>query len=137
MLDFADKTLNQMPLVIAPGVVFMRFVGISPGRNHRFSTAGNDFIEKIARAIASIGNHLVKIQIDDQVMGLDDIVALSSHQVQVQRVAQTIDGDMRILARGIRGVNPPCASRQHLISAPARSTSAGFAQSEPVLMNRL
>jgi hypothetical protein len=53
MLDFADKTLNQMPLPIPPRVVFTRLFGILFGRNDGFNPVGDEFIDKRLRPIAA------------------------------------------------------------------------------------
>src|SRR5262245_6167933 len=80
MLDFADKTLNQRPLSIAPDIVCVRLPGIFLGWNDSLSATGRDFVQKIFRAIASIGNHILKRQINDQLMRLEQVVALSGGQ---------------------------------------------------------
>jgi hypothetical protein len=92
MLDFADKALNQSSLPITPGIVLTRLFGIYVGRNDRFNAAGDEFIHKSLRPIASSSNHALKLQVNAQVMGFNDVMALLSRRVQPQRIAQLIDG---------------------------------------------
>ncbi len=66
MLDFADETLNQMPFPIAPLVIFTRLFGIFVGRNDRFNPSRQERVQKMLRAIASIGNQVIKLQVNDQ-----------------------------------------------------------------------
>lgn len=91
MLDFTDKALNQMSFPIAPFVIFARFFSVFLRRYHRFRTAGSDGVQEILRTITTISQHKVKIQINDQISGHDDVMALACGQFQPQRIPQTIN----------------------------------------------
>ena len=90
MLDFVDKTLNQMPLTIKPGIVVS--LGQSPlvSRDHRFCTSLNDVIDKLLGRIASVSDDTLKLKSIDQVSGLGDVMSLSSSQSEPQWIAQSI-----------------------------------------------
>ena len=90
MFDFADETFNQLPFPIAPCVIFMRLFSITLRRDYRFSAAGCDFIPKVLRPIASVGNHKIKEQVGNQILCLDDVMTLTGCQMQAQRITQTI-----------------------------------------------
>ena len=94
MLDFADKALNQMSLPITPLVVLTRRFGVSLRRDHCFRTAGGDFIQKIVRAVAAVGQHILELKVNNQIVCFDNIMALSSGQIQAQRIAQAIHSHM-------------------------------------------
>jgi hypothetical protein len=47
ILDFANKTLHQMPFPIAPCIVLARRFGIFVGWNDHFNAPGVQFINKI------------------------------------------------------------------------------------------
>jgi hypothetical protein len=94
MLDFADKTLNQMPFAIAPGIILARLDGVFVGRNDDGHAASDEFIHKHLGTIAAVGYHRLKVQINNQVMGLENVMPLSRRQVQPQGIAQPIDRDM-------------------------------------------
>ena len=94
MLDFADKTLDQMPFAITPLVVITRLFGILFGRNDRFSALGDDVINELLGRITAIRQHILKLQVDNHVSCPDDVMTLARCQTQAQRVTQTINRDM-------------------------------------------
>lgn len=86
MFDLADETLDQMPLPIKPRVVCMWLAGILLGWNHRFHAGSNNVIAKVCGAVAAVGNDALKVQINNQIVGFDDVMPLPRRERQTQRI---------------------------------------------------
>jgi hypothetical protein len=90
MLNFVEKTLDQMTLLVQMVIVFPLFFAVLAGRDHRFSLFFCNAAQEFFRVIRAIGNYSLKIKFCNQVIRLGDIVTLSSGQEKAQRVAQRI-----------------------------------------------
>ena len=90
MLEFADKTLNQLPLSIPPFIIGIGCFGNSGERDRGLGSLGVQFIPKRLRTIAAISNQVIEIEVNSQIMRFDDVVALSRCQAQAQGIAQPI-----------------------------------------------
>jgi len=78
--------------------------------DYRFSTGGDDFIAKLCRIIATVGNHKLKGQANNQLVSLQDIVPLAGSQPDPQRIPQSIGGKVDF------GAEPTPAATQRLFS---------------------
>lgn len=86
MFDLADEALDQMPLPIKPRIVRMWLPGILFGRDYRFHARSNNLIAKVCGAVAAVGNDALKVQINNQIVGFDDVVPLPRRERQTQRI---------------------------------------------------
>lgn len=84
LLNLADKALHQMPFLIAPLV--SRFYGIVPERDNWLNAVGDQFIPKFLCLVAAASNQVIKFQVNRQIVGFDDVMALSSGQVQARGI---------------------------------------------------
>ena len=94
MLDFADKTLNQVPLTVQPFVVLTQEFGALMRWNHSFNTSLQQICDEMGRRVASVGNQSRKLESVQQVLSLSNVVALPSSQAETQRVPQPIHRHM-------------------------------------------
>ena len=122
MLDLVDKTLNQVPLPIKPGVVVSLGQSSLVRRDHRFCTRINNLVDKVLSRIASIGDDTFKLKTLNQVRGLCDVMTLTSSQCEPKRIAQTICTYVDF------GAESPSASSQRLAFLAAVFFGAPAAQ---------
>ena len=94
MLDFIDKTFHQMTFTVDPFVVLTQDVGTLVGRNHSFNTPLQQVVDKMLCRVPTIGQQAIKLKAFQQLIGLGNIMAMSTRQGKAQRVAQTIYCDM-------------------------------------------
>ncbi len=94
MLDFANKTLNQVPLTIQPCVVFAQDFGPLMWRNNGFNTAIQQVFDEMHCRIATIRNQTLEIKAFQQKLRLSDVVALASRHAKTQGIPQSIYCDM-------------------------------------------
>ena len=113
MLDFVEETFDQMPLLVQMTVVFPLFFAVLAGRDHRFGFLLFNFLQEIFRIIRAICDHPLKIEIDDQVCGLGDIMSLPAGQEKPQRIAQGIYAGVDL------GAEPAPAASERLAFLPA------------------
>jgi len=90
MLDFADKTLDQMPLAIEPFVVLTQDFGALMWWNHGFNASIQQIFDEMGRRVASVGNQSLELESVQQMLSLSNVVALPSSQAEPQWVPQTI-----------------------------------------------
>lgn len=96
MLDLADKTLDQMALLIAPGIILMRRFGVLLRWDHRLSTACFNGLNKCLDAVPAIRQHIVKVQACNQVVCLDDVVPFTTRELQAEWITQSIQVAYRL-----------------------------------------
>lgn len=95
MLDFVDKTFNQMPFFVKMHIIFAQFLAFGSGRNNRIGfVLFDDQPDKIIGIIPFIGDQPLKIKVSNQRFGLGDVVSLTPSQNKTQWVAQRIDTDV-------------------------------------------
>ena len=94
MLDFIDKTFHQMTFTVDPFIVLTQDVGTLVGRNHSFNTPFQQVVDKMLCRIATISKQAIKLKAFQQVVGLSNVMTMSTRQGKAQRIAQTIHCDM-------------------------------------------
>jgi len=94
MLDFADKTLNQVPLTVQPFVVLTQEFGALMRWNHRLNASIQQIFDEMGRRVASISNQSLEFEPLQQVLGLGNVVALPSGQAETQGIPQPIHRHM-------------------------------------------
>ena len=94
MLDFIDKTFHQMTFTVDPFIVLTQDVGTLVGWNHSFNTPFQQVVDKMLGRIPPICQQAIKLKAFQQLIGLGNIMAMSTRQGKAQRVAQTIHCDM-------------------------------------------
>jgi len=99
MLDFVNKTFDQMPFSVAPLIIFPQDFGALVWGDNRLDTSRQQVFNEILRGIAAIRNQMGEIKTIQQRLGLGAIVALTSGQPQPQGIAQGIDRDMDFTAK--------------------------------------
>lgn len=117
MLDFAHKTLDQMPLTIQPFIVFAQDFGSLMRRNNRLDASIQQVFDEMGCRIAAIGNQMLKIKALQQILRLGDVMTLTSSQAKTQWVAQSVYRDV-----DFSGKSASTASKRLLavfFSAPA------------------
>ena len=97
MLDFIDKTFDQMALAVDMKVVVTRRVAIGTGWNDWDSLSSRNQVDKVVGIVRPISDKLAKGETVGQGQGLCDVVALTSGQPQPKRIPQGIDTDWREL----------------------------------------
>ncbi len=90
MFDLIDETFHQMPLAIAPFIVFPLLFGSLMWRNYGFYASFKQAVHKILRRIAPIRDNPLKGKAFHQALGLAYVVSLPRTQTESQRIAQTI-----------------------------------------------
>jgi len=90
MLDFADKTLDQVPLTVQPFVILTQDFGALMRWNHGFNASIQQIFNEMSRRVASVSNQPLEVESFQQMLRLGDVVALPSSQAQTQRVPQSI-----------------------------------------------
>ncbi len=122
MLDFVEKTFNQVALLVQMVIIFPWFFAVLAGRDHCFGWFHCNPVQKFFRVIRAVGNHSLKIKFCNQVIRLGDIVTLTSGQEKAQRVAQ------RIYAGVDLGAEPAPAAPERLAFLPTAFFDAPAAQ---------
>lgn len=89
MLDFADKTLNQVSLTVQPFVVLTQEFGALMRRNHRLNASIQQIFDEMGRRVAPVSNQSLEFESLQQVMGLSNVVTLPSGQAETQGIAQS------------------------------------------------
>lgn len=113
MLDLAYETFNQMAFTIPPDIISIGRFCIPVRWDHRLSPSCHDFISKVCCIVAAIRNHKLKGQISNQLVSLENIVALPCSQADTQRVAQSVRGEVDF------GTEPTSTTPQRLLSLSA------------------
>ncbi len=60
MLDFVEKTLDQMPFLVPVFVIFTLLCAIFAGRNDRFGVLVRNEMQKIVRIIRTVSDHALE-----------------------------------------------------------------------------
>ena len=94
MLDFANETLDQMPLTIQPFIVFAQDFGPLMRWNNRLDTSIQQVFDEMGCRIAAIGDQTLKIKAFQQMLRLGNVMALTSSQAKTQRISQSVYCDM-------------------------------------------
>ena len=117
MLDFANKTLDQVSLTVPPRVILPQDFGSLMWWNNRLNAAIHQIIDEMGRRIASVSDQALEIEAFQQVLGLGDVVPLACGKAKTQRVPQPIHRHMDF------GSEAPSAASEGLLavffSAPA------------------
>ncbi len=90
MLDFVEKTFDQMPFFVDVFVILSLLLAIPAGRNHRLGFIFSDFLQEIRRIIRTVSNHTFKIIAVYQIFSLSNVMPLAARQEKPQWVAQGI-----------------------------------------------
>ena len=98
LLEFVDKTLDQVPFAVAPSVIDALNFSTLMGRNNRLGLMGKDESNQGLRSISSVGNDKLVAQAIQQRFGLGDIVAFTAGQQKTQRITQTVYKDVNFRA---------------------------------------
>lgn len=91
MLDFADKTLDQVPFTVPPFVVPTQDFGASMRWNHPFNASIQQIFDEMD---CPVNNQSLECEPLQQVLGLGDVVTLASAQVAMQGIPQSIHRHM-------------------------------------------
>jgi hypothetical protein len=94
MLDFVEKTLDQMSLFIQMLVIFTLLFAIFSGWDHRFRLFFNNLLQKGFRVIRAIGNRTLEFVACNQLFSLGNIMPLTASQKKAQGIAQSIYAGM-------------------------------------------
>ena len=94
MLDFVDKTFNQMAFTIQPLILLTQDFSALMRWNNGFNTLLQQIGTEVLCRIATISKQAVKIEAFQQMISLGDGMALTSRQRKTQGVAQAINRDM-------------------------------------------
>src|SRR5258705_5363137 len=91
MLNFVDKTFDQMAFTVQPSIVRTGRFSFLVRWNDGFRTLLHNPIDQGLSSIASICDYVRSNHTLQQCLGVWTIVALSCGQMQTQGVAQAID----------------------------------------------
>lgn len=98
MFDLTDEALDQMPLPVKPRIVLVWLLGVLLGWNHRFHAISDNLVAKVCGTVAAVRNDAFKIQINNQVVGFDDVMPLTRRECQTQWISQCVGRDMDLCA---------------------------------------
>ncbi len=90
MLDFVEKALNQMSLLVQMFIVLSLFLAIFSCRDHRFGLFFSNLLQKGVRIIGTVGNCTLELVICNQVFRLCDVMALAASQKKTQWITQGV-----------------------------------------------
>lgn len=94
MLDFANKTLDQVALTIPPWVVLAQDFGTLMRWDHCLNASIQQIFDEVSRRGASVGDQSLEVEPFQQVLGLRDVVALTCGEAETQWITQAIYRDM-------------------------------------------
>jgi hypothetical protein len=90
MLDFVDKTLDQMPFTIQPSVIITLGFGALMGWDHGLCLMVNNKGDEFLRGVATVSNDMLRSQVIDQRLRLRNVMAFTTCQMKPQRITQGI-----------------------------------------------
>lgn len=90
MLDFVEKTLDQMSLFVEMLIIFSLFLAIFSSWNDRFGLFFGDFLQKCIRVIGTVCDCTLKFIVRNQIFCLCNVMPLAASQKKAQWIAQGI-----------------------------------------------
>ena len=90
MLDFANETLDQMPLTVQPFIVLAQDFGPLMWWNNRLDATIQQVFDEMVCRIATIGEKTLKIKAFQQMLRLGNVMVLTRSQAETQWVTQSV-----------------------------------------------
>ncbi len=90
LLHLVDETLHQMPFPVYLGVIFLRFLPVGTGRYNRDHALLQNGSTQRLGVVPFVRNHILAPVTGDQIMGLGNVMLLSSGQQEPQGIPQSV-----------------------------------------------
>jgi hypothetical protein len=90
MLDFVEKTFDQMTLLVQMLVIITLLFAIFSGRDDRLGLFLSNFLQKRVRIIGAVGNRPLEPEVCYQIFSLCDVMPLPARQKKAQWIAQGV-----------------------------------------------
>jgi len=111
MLDFVDKTFDQMPFTVQPSIILMRLFSPLMRRYYGLYAAISQIINERLSRVAAISDHPFKCKTFNQVEGTSNVVPLPSTQAKAQGITKGIHRNIDF------GTKPTTTASKRLLTA--------------------
>ena len=108
VFDLVDEALHQVALLVQMPVILSGCLAVGSGWNDSHRSHIRDVFDQPGRIIPSVADHVFGMEPGDQLLGLGDVMALTSAKLEAQGVAKTIHAHVDF------GAEPASAAPQRL-----------------------